>query len=330
MTDERVLIVDHIDDRREHLAELITTQGISALQATSCEECLALLEHEHIGIILSETELPKKSGLFLLKEVKQKYPDLEVILLTHNASSFTLLQALRLGAYDFIVRPIDTGEILFNTLGRAFTHLHHQRQRDELLEELETKNRRLNQSLHRMKSLTAAIAKIAALNDVQKSFTTLLEVAIKDLSAQSGFVALFDKKEENLGIKASRGIGNVTSQKFAKQLPTGLTTAIAHQAKELLVASELPNALSTMVHEQEEQLFNLPGLLAVPLRIKGRVAGILIVSGHPAHGHFADHDLLYLTQLVQHTEIQLEKAGLIHQLSKNKKSNVTPLRAMST
>ena len=328
MTDERVLVVDHIDDRREHLAQLIESQGITVLQSTSCEEGLQLLAHEHVGIILSETELPKKSGLYLLKEAKQHYPDTEVILLTHNASSFTLLQALRLGAYDFIVRPIDTGEILFNTLGRAFTHRHYQQQREDLLQELETKNRKLNQTLHRMQSLTKAIARIAAQDDIQKSFTTLLEVAIKDLSATSGFLALFDKKGESLGVKVSRGIGNVTSQKFARQLPTGLTTAIAHQEKPVLVASELPEALGAMLNDQEQQLYSFPGLIAAPLRIKNRVAGILLVSGHQKEIHFADHDLVYMTQLIQHTELQLEKVGLIHQLTRSRKNNVAQLRAI--
>lgn len=328
MTDERVLIVDHIDERREHLAELIASQGITVLQASSCEDGLQLLVHEHVGIVLSETDLPKKSGLYLLKEAKNSYPDIEVILLTHNASSFTLLQALRLGAYDFIVRPIDTGEILFNTLGRAFTHRQYLQQREDLLQELETKNRKLNQTLHRMQSLTNAIAKIASQNDIQKSFTTMLEVAIKDLSASSGFVALFDKSGESLGVKVSRGIGNVTSQQFARQLPVGLTTAIAHQAKTVLVASDLPEALKVMLNEHEDKLYSFPGLLSVPLRINDRAAGILMVSGHQENIHFADHDLLYMTQLVQHTELQLEKVGLIHQLSKGRKNNVAQLRAV--
>lgn len=328
MTDERVLIVDHINDRREHLAQMIESQGITVLQASSCEEGLQLLSHEHIGIVLSETELPKKSGLYLLKEAKSNYPDIEVILLTHNASSFTLLQALRLGAYDFIVRPIDTGEILFNTLGRAFTHRHYQQQREDLLQELETKNRKLNQTLHRMQSLTNAIAKIAAQNDIQKSFTTLLEVAIEDLSATSGFVALFDKSGEHLGIKVSRGIDSVLAQQFAKQLPEGMTTAIASQAKTVLVASDLPEELSSQMVDQEREMYNFPGMISVPLRIKERVAGVLLVSGHQKSIHFADHDLLYMTQLVQHTEMQLEKVGLIHQLSRTKKNNVTKLRAI--
>jgi hypothetical protein len=58
------------------------------------------------------------------------------------------------------------------------------------------------------------------------------------------------------------------------------------------------------------------------------VAGILLVSGHQQSIHFADHDLLYMTQLVQHTEMQLEKVGMIHQLSKTRKNNVARLRAI--
>jgi 2-keto-3-deoxy-L-rhamnonate aldolase RhmA len=50
------------------------------------------------------------SGLFLLRRVKELRPEIEVILITHSASSYNLLQALRGGAFDFIVRPIDSGE----------------------------------------------------------------------------------------------------------------------------------------------------------------------------------------------------------------------------
>jgi len=328
MIDERVLVVDHMDERRQHLAQLIETQDIEVLQASTCEEALTLIDSHQIGIVLSETELPKKSGLFLLKEAKHRHPDIEVILLTHNASSFTLLQALRFGAYDFIVRPIDTGEILFNTLGRAFTNRDFQRQREELLHELESKNRKLNQTLHRMQSLTNAIARIAAQDDIQKSFTTLLEVAIKDLAATAGFVALYDKQGEALGIKVSRGIGNVTSQRFGKQLPEGLTLTLARRQEATLIEADLPQDLARLLTDQEQQLYRPPGLIAAPLRIKDRVAGLLLISGHQQAIPFADHDLLYLTQLIQHAELQLEKVGLIRQLTRARKNNVTPLRSV--
>jgi CheY-like chemotaxis protein len=323
MTDERVLVVDHMADRREHLISLLESQGVAAIQASSCEEGLNILMHEPINLILSETELPKKSGLYLLQETKKIYPDVEVILLTHNASSFTLLQALRNGAYDFIVRPVDTGEILLNTLGRAFSHQRQRVEQELLLKELEIKNRHLNQALHRMQSLNEAIRSLASGEDIQSIFTEMLRATVEEVGAQTGFVALFDRSGDNLGIKVSHGIDKAVSQTYAKQLPAGLSLVVARRAKPVLVTDDLPDGLNSLIsHEEREHLITPPGLLSIPLRIKDRVAGMMIVSGHPQNSTFAEHDLLFMTQLGVHAQLQLEKIGLIHQLQKgNRKSS---------
>ncbi len=325
MTDERVLVVDHMDDRREHLVALLDNQGVNAIEASSCEEGLRILMHEKVNLILSETELPKKSGLYLLQEAKKHHPDVEVILLTHNASSFTLLQALRHGAYDFIVRPVDTGEILFNTLGRAFTHQRQKLEQESLLKELETKNRHLNQALHRMQSLNDAIRSLAGGTDIQSIFTEMLRAAAEEVGAKTGFVALFDRTGENLGIKVSHGISKAISHKYSRQLQAGLTLVMARRAKPVLVTDEMPDGLNSLISQDErEHLISPPGVLSIPLRIKERIAGIMIVSGHPQNMPFAEHDLLFLTQLGVHAQLQLEKIGLIHQLQKDATKQASP------
>lgn len=325
MTDERVLVVDHMDDRREHLVTLLDSQGVNAIQASSCEEGLRILMHESINLILSETELPKKSGLYLLQEAKKHHPDVEVILLTHNASSFTLLQALRHGAYDFIVRPIDTGEILFNTLGRAFTHQRQMLEQEALLKELETKNRHLNQALHRMQALNDAIRSLASGSDIQSIFTEMLRATVEEVGAKTGFVALFDRTGDNLGIKVSHGISKTISQNYARQLPAGLSLVVARRAKPVLVSDEMPDGLNSLISaEEREHLISPPGLLSIPLRIKDRIAGVMVVSGHPQNVPFAEHDLLFMTQLGVHAQLQLEKIGLIHQLQKDTGRTTTP------
>jgi len=321
MIDERVLVVDHNDNRREHLVSLLETQGISSIQASSCEEGLRILLHEQINLILSETELPRKSGLYLLQETKKHYPDIEVILLTHNASSFNLLQALRHGAYDFIVRPIDTGEILFNTLGRALTNHRQKKEKEALLRELEAKNHQLNQTLHRLQALNDAIRGLASGNDIQSIFSEMLRASVDEVGAKTGFVALFDRSGETLGIKVSHGIDKTICQAFAKQTPPGLALVVARRGKPVLVAEDLPNGLKALSSaEEREHLITCPGMLSIPLRIKDRLAGVMIVSGHQKESPFAEHDLLFMTQLGTHAQLQLERIGLIHQLQREGKA----------
>jgi len=314
---ERILIVDHIEDRREHLVSLLEEQNLSVVQAASCEDCLTLLKDESFPVILTETDLPRKSGLYLLKEAKQIQPQSEVILLTHNASSFTLLQAIRHGAYDFILRPIDSSEILFNTLCRALEHIQQRMERDNLLMELESKNRSLNQAVHRLKTLTDNIRRMAQADQVEEIFQIMLEAATTELNAGNGLIALFNRDGKSLALKLSQKISPELCSFYAKKLPSGLLQVIAQRGKPVLVPSRLARGLTDLLVTEEENLLQLPGLVSVPLQINNRVAGIMLLSGHPPKTPFAEHDLLYLSQLATHSQLLLEKVGQIHLLRRN-------------
>jgi len=113
-----ILIVDNVSDRRQQLKAMLFERDDTILEAETSEAALDLMKESPLDLIITETELSTRSGLYLLQEVKKHYPETEVILTTHNASSFNLLQALRHGAFDFIVRPIDTSEILFNVIDK--------------------------------------------------------------------------------------------------------------------------------------------------------------------------------------------------------------------
>jgi len=317
MKNERILVVDHVVDRRENLVQLLTSRGIIVEQAESCEECLELLYHDSFRVILSETDLPKKSGLFLLKEVKAHFSQTEVILLTHNASSFTLLQALRNGAYDFIMRPIDSGEILFNTVFRAVEHIRQREERDNLLQELKSKNRSLDHALHRLKSLNENVQKMAQSDQVEEIFTLMLEAAVKEIKAETGMVCLLSRDEKKLSLKISQNIPVEISSQYSRQLPAGLIEVIARRSKPVLVPELLPQGLAVLMDQREQQdLLRFPGMLSVPLRLNHRIAGIMLLSGHPPKNPFAEHDLLYLSQLATHAQLLLEKVGQIHLLRK--------------
>ncbi len=322
---ERILIVDHVEDRREHLVSMLEEHGMTVVQASSCEDCLKLLDQDSFPIILSETDLPRKSGLYLLKEAKAIQPQTEVILLTHNASSFTLLQAIRHGAYDFILRPIDSSEILFNTLCRALAHIQQRSERDNLLLELESKNRSLNQALHRLKSLTENIKRMAEADQVEEIFRIMLDAATTELQAGNGLIALFNRSGEALAIKLSQKVPTELSNRYAKQLPSGLIQVIAQRGKPVLVPDRLSRGLAELTVAEENELLKLPGLISVPLHLNNRVAGVMLLSGHPPKTPFTEHDLLYLSQLATHSQLQLEKVGQIHLLRRNNGATLKPV-----
>lgn len=319
MKGKRVLLVDNDAQRRGNLKRLLGERDCEVPEAASCEEALHLLTRESVDLVLTETELPSKSGLYLLKQVKALLPELEVILITHNASSYNLLQALRHGAYDFIVRPIDTGEILFSALERAFSHIDLRRQNSLLLRELEHNNRSLHRALKMMQALNASIERVTAAADIEELFMELLTSAMRELQASRGFIALFDRNLERLGLKVSKGIPTDICRQYSAGLPPGLTLTLARRGEMVAIPGDLPEKLSSLADRNElENLFTSPGLLASPLRFRDRVVGIIILSGHQNGQAYGEHEINFLIQLSHHAALALEKAGTIHQLKRGR------------
>ena len=316
---EKILLVDHIDSRRQVVQQLLEEKAYHVIQATSCEEAMQRLAAEAVTLILTETELPAKSGLFLLKIAKETNPEIEVILLTHNASSYNLLQALRLGAYDFIVRPIDTGEVLYNAVERALSHIRLRVQNKLLLTELEEHNRSLQSSLKMMKALNDSIERLAGKNEIEALLAELVSSAMRETGASRGFLALYDRSVSILRLKVGEGISDEICRKYAISIPTGLVTEIACRDKPLMISGEYPPRIRALETEEERDfIFAEPGLIVSPLRMRDRLVGTMILSGVEDRASFNEHDLHFTIQLAHHATLAMEKAGIIHQYKRGK------------
>lgn len=316
---EKILLVDHIEPRRMVVVQLLAERGYHVIQAVTCEDAMQRLAAEEVTLILTETELPAKSGLFLLKIAKETNPEIEVILLTHNASSYNLLQALRLGAYDFIVRPIDTGEVLYNAVDRALSHIRLRVQNKVLLTELEAHNRSLQSSLKMMKALNDSIERLAGKDEIEALLTELVSSAMRETGASRGCLVLYDRPAALLRLKVGEGISEEICRKYATGIPAGLVTEIARRNKPLMISGEYPPRIRALeTDEERDYLFAEPGLIVSPLRMRDRLVGTMILSGIEDRAAFNEHDLHFAIQLAHHATLALEKAGIIHQYKRGK------------
>ncbi len=315
-----ILIVDDVAKRRLHLKSMLLEREDSILEADTAEAALEMVQKMPADLVITETELPTRSGLYLLQEIKRRYPETEVILTTHNASSFSLLQALRHGAFDFIVRPIDTSEILFNVIDRAFAQIDLRKQNQLLLAELEHRNQEMAQSLSMMTALSKAIETINSAIEVGDLLSRLLDVTLESLHAKRGLLALISSNGRNhFGLKMSRGISSDFIKKHPDKLPEGLLLDIARSGSPMVVPGTLPAYMMDRVNADEQHLVTEPGLLSVPLYHRDRAIGVMILFGHADDTLFTDQNLQFLVQLAHHAAIALEKAGIIHQLKRQGK-----------
>lgn len=108
---ERLLIVEDEETLCESLKRVLTKEGYSVDTASSAEAALELFEKNFYDLIITDIILPGITGIELLKRIKDRLPEQIVIITTAYASLETAVEALRTGAYDYVVKPVMHEEI---------------------------------------------------------------------------------------------------------------------------------------------------------------------------------------------------------------------------
>ncbi|TAF31996.1 MAG: sigma-54-dependent Fis family transcriptional regulator [Cytophagales bacterium] len=108
----RVLIVDDEDKLRTLLARIVSLEGFEVLQAGDCKTALKRLEQNDIDAVLCDVKLPDGNGVELAKKIKDKFPTPEIILLTAYGNIPDGVQAIKNGAFDYIIKGDDNNKII--------------------------------------------------------------------------------------------------------------------------------------------------------------------------------------------------------------------------
>ena len=115
----RLLLVDDEDEFRQTVAKRLARRGMVAEQAADGAECLSLLAQKIIDVVVLDVKMPGLSGIEVLRQIADKYPKTEVILLTGHATASDGVEGIKCGAFDYLTKPIEL-EHLFNKICQCY------------------------------------------------------------------------------------------------------------------------------------------------------------------------------------------------------------------
>lgn len=108
----KILLVDDDTTFCLMLKTWLSKRGFQVDEAFSCREALGKIKTTKYDVILTDLRLPDEDGMYLLKNVKTSMPEVQVILMTGYADIHTAVQAMKLGAFDYVAKPVIPDEIL--------------------------------------------------------------------------------------------------------------------------------------------------------------------------------------------------------------------------
>ncbi len=113
MPAERILVVDDEEPIRDFVSAMLTSANFACSQAASGREALALLDSgEEYELMLSDLMMPVMDGIALLEAAKERFPDMPVVMVTAVTDVSIALNAIRNGAYDYLLKPFEREQLL--------------------------------------------------------------------------------------------------------------------------------------------------------------------------------------------------------------------------
>jgi DNA-binding NtrC family response regulator len=101
------MVVDDEEKVRKYLSRLVKNRGFQVETAADGATALAMIKENDFDVVLLDVLMPGIDGIAVLKEIKKLKPLTEVIMLTGNASVETGIEGMRLGAFDYLLKPVD-------------------------------------------------------------------------------------------------------------------------------------------------------------------------------------------------------------------------------
>ncbi len=117
---KRVLVIDDEAIVRVSCERVLRPEGYDVIVTPKGTEAIAMLEKEKFDLVLTDLKMPDMDGLEVLKNIKEKWPYMMVIIITGYGTVSTAVQAMKMGAYEYIEKPF-TPEDILNAVNKAFS-----------------------------------------------------------------------------------------------------------------------------------------------------------------------------------------------------------------
>lgn len=301
MARERILIVDDEIETRDVCKRLLSKKGYLVKFAEDGRTALKVIRDNYFQVVLADLKMPGIDGLTLLKRIKEERPRTEVIIITGYASINTAVKAMRIGAYDYIVKPFDINELAL-VVGRCL------------------EKQRLTSKVGELKEVVALYEVSKAMRsvmDLGKLLKTILKLACETMAGDGGVLMLFDRNGKELLPRVRIGL----KRKWLGTIKREIEERIPEWTRKGNSPLLLRNIVGDYSDGRKDKRFknNISGI-AVPLRIKGRVFGVISVNNFRGNGEkFTGESAKLLTIFATNASLALENAKVYVRLEQKKK-----------
>ncbi|NLG16155.1 MAG: response regulator [Fibrobacter sp.] len=292
---KKVLVVDDEVSICEILAQFLNKKGYEVFTAASGEEALDILSASPVDLVVTDIKMPGISGVDLLKYIKENQQSVPVLITTGFPTLDTAIEALKLGAYDYLTKPFHLEEI-GEKVKRAMIN-----------KQLEEENLLFSKlvSLHEVTKILASTLEISELN------TKFLDYSIRMAKADCGAL-LFSDASNKLVISEAAGQYHEKSYWMGQPF-VAASKWVARQQEPLVLESGMESLPVGLIPIPSD----LQSFISFPLKTPSRNIGVLNLARVAGRDPFSNLDLEIINVLASQASISIENVRLYQNIRDN-------------
>ncbi len=322
MSGERILIIDDSREIVKHLTEhVLPTFGYETLYAYDGQTGLGQIRESRPDLVMLDFNLPEMTGLDVLQQMAQESLNTPVILMTGYGSELSAIEAFRLGAKDYLIKPFTVDEVI-ETINRALLETRLLHDKAELAEQLRRLKVEMNRQTHEMNTLFKIGKAITSLLSVDEVLERVLEAARYLTDAEESYIRLLNSAGDKLTTYTSVTLPDQETGSDTINVDDSYLQAVIRQGR--------PFRQSRLVNDGLKLQTGLfaRSLLCVPLKLRGVVIGALEVRNRVALRSFSRRDEFLLSFLADYAAIALENARVLQAADQALAQKVEELRTL--
>lgn len=285
-----ILIVDDEIFFREAISDILSGAGFRCTSVESGEEALDAAARVDVGVVVLDVRLPGIDGIEVLERLRELRPSLRVIMLSASDDQELVLDALRLGACDYLAKPLHDEELVL-AVRRALDGFVVSTDWTQL-------RGRLDRLVARVEELASLVAAKSGEERTELLHTGLTRAVSEALEAEKTSLMLLDEDGEWLRVVACEGRDMKPEEFDAVAVGQGVAGLVL-DAGDPLVVTDVSSERPFSEHRHGDR-YTTPSFMIAPLHDGQKPLGVLCATDRAAGGAFSNDDLALLRLLAVH------------------------------
>jgi diguanylate cyclase (GGDEF)-like protein len=302
---ERILIVDDDKILSEHLKAGLADENYQIVAVSKGSAAIELAKAEGFNLAILDLVLPDIQGIDLMRALNQLTPHTNFIVLTGYATISSAIEALKVGAYDYLIKPFDLDHLKL-VIRRGLEKQRLMLKNLDLLEKLEKEKIKLG-------IIMDAYNRISEIFRLDELADFVADKAVLIAEAERASLMIVD---EGAGELVVRGFKGLDKEKKGMRMKIGqLVAGWVAQEGQVMLVKDIETDPRMRLQLRNPQ-YKTKSFISLPLKTDNQVVGVINVTDKLAEMEvFTDEDLRYLSLLAHQTVIQIANIRLCEKLS---------------